>query len=312
VFWFFVGVNRSTVAADAATNVLAATATRFYAAGHHTARALNSNLELSMTAQASLALAGKIAVVTGGSNGIGAAAVRLLAAEGATVVIGFHTGLDRAEALRASLPASSLTGTGHSIQQITNESSASVSALVEMLKHRYGRCDILVNSGGTTQPIPHANLEQLTDELFDQILVTNVRGPFATIRALAPLMKSSAQTPTGSRETSVIVNVSSIAAFTAQGSNIAYCASKAALDTMTMSLARVLGPEIRVLGVSPGAVATGFVAGRGREQLQKMADATPLKAITEADDVARAIIAAITHFTSSTGTTFVVDGGRHL
>ncbi len=256
---------------------------------------------MSSSSQASLA--GKVAVVTGGSNGIGAAAVRLLAGEGATVVIGYHSGRERAEALCASLP-----GTGHSIQQITNEDGASVAALAMALNSRYGRCDILVNSGGTTQPIPHANLDQLTDTLFDQILITNVRGPFAAVRALAPLLKSSAQSPA----TSVIINVSSIAAFTAQGSNIAYCASKAALDTMTMSLARVLGPEIRVVGVSPGAVATGFVAGRGREQLEKMAAATPLKAITEPNDVARAILAAITHLTATTGATLVVDGGRHL
>jgi 3-oxoacyl-[acyl-carrier protein] reductase len=256
-----------------------------------------------MTSKSPLPLAGKVAVVTGGSNGIGAAAVRLLAAEGATIVIGYHTGRDRAEALRASLP-----GTNHCTQQITNENSASVAALSGLLQSRYGRCDILVNSGGTTQPVPHANLDQLTDALFDQVLITNVRGPFAAVRALAPLMKASA----ANQQTSVIVNVSSIAAFTAQGSNIAYCASKAALDTMTMSLARVLGPEIRVVGVSPGAVATGFVAGRGREQLEKMAAATPLKAVTEADDVARAILAAITHLTATTGTTLVVDGGRHL
>jgi 3-oxoacyl-[acyl-carrier protein] reductase len=256
-----------------------------------------------MTTFPSQSLAGKVAVVTGGSNGIGAATVRRLAAEGATIVIGYHSGGDRAEALRASLP-----GSGHSIQRITNENSDTVLALVETLKSKHGRCDILVNSGGTTQPIPHANLDQLTDALFDQILTTNVRGPFAAVRALAPLLKQSARAP----ETSVIVNVSSIAAFTAQGSNIAYCASKAALDTMTSSLARVLGPEIRVVCVSPGAVATGFVAGRGRDQLDKMASATPLKVVTEPDDVARAILAAITHLTASTGTTIVVDGGRHL
>ncbi len=248
-------------------------------------------------------LRGKIAVVTGGSNGIGAAAVRRLAAEGATVVIGYNSSRDRAEALCASLP-----GSGHSVQRVTNENSSTLEALAKDLDARHGRCDILVNSGGTTQPIPHANLDQLTDALFDQILATNVRGPFATIRALAPMMRQSAQ----GAETSVIVNVSSIAAFTAQGSNIAYCASKAALDTMTLSLARVLGPQIRVLCVSPGAVATGFVAGRGRDQLEKMAAATPLQAVTEPDDVARAILAAIIHLTASTGTTIVVDGGRHL
>jgi 3-oxoacyl-[acyl-carrier protein] reductase len=248
-------------------------------------------------------LAGKVAVVTGGSNGIGAASVRMLAAAGARVVIGYNAGKDRAEAVCASLP-----GTGHSLQQITNENAATIAALVANLEANYGRCDFLVNSGGTTQPVPHANLDALTDSLFDQILITNVRGPFGAIRALAPLMRRSA----GSGASSVIVNVSSIAAFTAQGSNIAYCASKAALDTMTASLARVLGPEIRVLCVSPGAVATDFVAGRGRDQLEKMAAVTPLKRVTEADDVARAVMAAITHLTASTGTSIVVDGGRHL
>jgi 3-oxoacyl-[acyl-carrier protein] reductase len=248
-------------------------------------------------------LAGIVAVVTGGSNGIGAAAVRMLAAEGAAVVIGYNSGRDRAEALRATLP-----GGRHIIQQITNENATTIAALADRVRDTFGRCDILVNSGGTTRPIPHANLEQLTDELFDQILITNVRGPFAAIRALAPLLRASAD----ANRSSVIVNVSSIAAFTAQGSNIAYCASKAALDTMTASLARVLGPEIRVLCVSPGAVATDFVVGRGRDQLEKMASATPLKRVTEADDVARAIMAAITHLTASTGTSLVVDGGRHL
>jgi 3-oxoacyl-[acyl-carrier protein] reductase len=256
-----------------------------------------------MTAMPAKPLEGRVAVVTGGSNGIGAATVRRLAAEGATVVIGYHSGRDRAEALRASLPMGD-----HRIQQVTNEDSATLVALSRSLTTLNGRCDILVNSGGTTQPVPHANLDQLTDALFDQILTTNVRGPFAAIRALSPLMRKSASGPT----TSVIVNVSSIAAFTAQGSNIAYCASKAALDTMTSSLARVLGPEIRVLCVSPGAVATGFVAGRGRDLLEKMSATTPLKTVTEPDDVARAILAAITHLTASTGTTLVVDGGRHL
>ena len=88
--------------------------------------------------------------------------------------------------------------------------------------------------------------------------------------------------------------------------------SKAALDVMTMSLARVLGPEIRVLGVSPAAVATDFVAGRGRPELEKLAANTPMKKVTEPDDVARAILACVTHLRSSTGTQIVVDGGRHL
>jgi 3-oxoacyl-[acyl-carrier protein] reductase len=106
--------------------------------------------------------------------------------------------------------------------------------------------------------------------------------------------------------------VSSISGFTASGSSIAYCASKAALDNMTMSLGRALGPEVRVVSVSPGAVATDFVAGRDRAALEADAPKTPLKKVIEADDVAQAIIAAVTYLRRTTGARIIVDGGRHL
>jgi 3-oxoacyl-[acyl-carrier protein] reductase len=131
-----------------------------------------------------------------------------------------------------------------------------------------------------------------------------VRGPFSVIRAFAPLLKASGD--------GVIVSVSSISAFTGSGSSIAYCAAKAALDTMTMSLARVLGPEVRVMCVSPAAVATDFVAGRGRPQLEKIAQGTPLKRVAEPEDVARAAMACITHLRLTTGARIVTDGGRFL
>jgi NAD(P)-dependent dehydrogenase (short-subunit alcohol dehydrogenase family) len=91
------------------------------------------------------------------------------------------------------------------------------------------------------------------------------------IRAFAPLMKESGD--------GVVINVSSISGFTGSGNNIGYCAAKAALDTMTMSLARVLGPQVRVLCVSPAAVATDFVAGRDRAALEKVAQGTPLNRV---------------------------------
>jgi 3-oxoacyl-[acyl-carrier protein] reductase len=252
-----------------------------------------------MAAGSTDTLAGRVAIVTGGSNGIGAATVRDLAAAGARVVIGYNAGIDRARGLLASLP-----GEGHSIQHLEMEASATAVAAAEEVGRRYGRADILVNSAGFTQPIPHADLNGLTDALMDSILIANVRGPFATIRAFAPLLRASGD--------SVIINVSSISAFTGIGSNIAYCASKAALDTMTISLARVLAPEIRILCVSPGAVATNFVVGRDRAAVEKLAQATPLKRVVEAEDVAAAIMACITHLKTATGTRIVVDGGRHL
>ncbi len=245
------------------------------------------------------ALTGKFALVTGGSNGIGAATVRMLADAGARVMIGYYSNANRAAILRDSL-----SGEGHCIQLIKLEDAASTRAAAQAARDAFGRLDILVNCAGFTKPIAHANLDALDEDFMDAMLAANVRGPYSMIRHCAPLLKAGGD--------SVIINVSSISAFTGSGSNIAYCASKAAIDTMTLSLARALGPEVRVMAVSPGAVATDFVAGRGRPELEKLAQATPLKKVTEADDVALAIMACITHLKASTGGRIIVDGGRFL
>lgn len=241
----------------------------------------------------------KVAVVTGGSSGIGAATVRMLADEGASVVVCYNKGEERARALIARLPKGN-----HRAQHLAVEDSSSVRRAADEIGKAYGRADILVNSAGFTRPVPHAQLDALDDALLDSILIANVRGPFSMIRAMVPLLRVGGD--------SVIVNVSSISAFTGSGSNIGYCASKAALDTMTLSLARVLGPSIRVLCVSPAAVATDFVAGRGRPQLEKIAEGTPLKRVVEPEDIARTIMACITHLKVSTGTKIIADAGRFL
>jgi 3-oxoacyl-[acyl-carrier protein] reductase len=244
-------------------------------------------------------LAGKVALVTGGSSGIGAASARMLAEAGAHVVVGYNSGHDRAMTLIAGL-----AGEGHHALPVQLEDSATAKAAAIEIGERYGRCDILVNSAGFTKPVRHKDLDALDDATFDAVLVANVRGPFAMIRALAPLLRKS--------DDGVVVNISSISAFTGSGSSIAYCAAKAGLDTMTIALARALAPEIRLLCVSPSAVATDFVAGRGRAAVAKLAEATPLKRITEAEDVARAVMACVTHLRNATGTRIVVDGGRSI
>jgi 3-oxoacyl-[acyl-carrier protein] reductase len=244
-------------------------------------------------------LTGKVAVVTGGSSGIGAAAVQLLASEGCAVAVCYNKGEERAKRLVAALP-----GAGHSTFALSLHDGSTARSLAEQLRERYGRLDILVNSAGYTQPVAHADLDSLTDELFDAMLIANVRGPFSVIRALNPLLQASGD--------GVIVNVSSISAFTGSGSSIAYCASKAALDTMTMSLARALGPNVRAMCVSPGAVSTGFVAGRDRTALEKIAQSTPLRRVVEPEDVASAIMACIVNLRASTGSKLIVDGGRFL
>ena len=244
-------------------------------------------------------LDGKVAVVSGGSSGIGAASVRRLAAAGARVVVGYNKGADRAARIIAELP-----GRGHRAMHLPLEDSAEIGNVAAAVAAEFGRTDILVNSAGFTRLVPHADLDALDDELIDAVLRANVRGPFATIRAFAPLLRASGD--------GVIVNISSGAAQSGTGSSIVYAASKAALNTMSLALARVLGPEIRVVVVAPGMVHTGFVPGRTEEMMAQAALATPLKRAIEADDVALAVIACITHLTHTTGSIVTVDAGRHL
>jgi 3-oxoacyl-[acyl-carrier protein] reductase len=244
-------------------------------------------------------LSGKVAVVTGASSGIGAASARLFAEAGAKVVVGYNKGLDRAEQV-----VSELAGSGHKAMYLPLENTAQINKAAAAVKEAFGRCDILVNSAGFTRMVAHKDLDALDDDLIDQVLTANVRGPFATIRAFAPLLKASGD--------GVIVNISSGAAQSGTGSSIIYGASKAALNTMSMSLARVLGPEIRVIVVAPGMVHTGFVPGRTEEMMAAAAAATPLKRAIEAEDVALAVIAAVTHLTHTTGSIISVDAGRHL
>ncbi|CAB3793896.1 SDR family NAD(P)-dependent oxidoreductase [Pararobbsia alpina] len=243
-------------------------------------------------------LEGKIAVVIGGTGGIGVATSRRFAAAGARVVVAGLTVESAQEVIKA------LPGTGHHAAAVSITDSATLAQLAQDVESRYGHADVLVNAAGFTKPVPHADLDALTDELIDDIMRVNWRAQFAAVRAFRALLDKSGA--------GLIVNVSSISGSNGIGSNIAYCATKAGLDVMTMSLARVLAPKVRILNVSPGVVDTGFVPGRSADFNDKVANTTPLRRIGSPDDIAQAIEACATHLTFSTGTTIVVDGGRRL
>lgn len=244
----------------------------------------------------------KVVLIVGGSGGIGAAAAGQFSNGGAKVVITYRAGSDKADAAQNLLR--SLSGEGHAAYAADVADTATLTALRDAITTRYGRLDILVNTAGFTKPVPHSDLDALDDDLIDRMFEVNWRGQFATIRTFAPLLKASGN--------GLIVSLSSIAGTTGMGSSIAYCATKAGIDVMTKSLARALAPQVRVLGVSPGVVDTGFVPGRGAEFNEKTAATTPLKRVATADDVAAAILSCATHLVFSTGTTIVVDGGRAL
>ena len=244
-------------------------------------------------------LAGRLALVTGGAGGIGAAICQALAGAGAGVLVGYAGGHGRAGALAAQLP-----GPGaHRAIFIPVDDSAALGAASDDIRAAEGRLDILVNNAGITTPVPHENLDGLSDEWIDTILRVNVRGPFACVRAFAPLLRASGN--------GLVVNISSVAGRTGVGSNVAYCASKAALDSLTRSLARALAPEIRVLSVSPGWV-DGEYARRMPQVLAAQAARTPLGRVARAEEVGRAVLACATHLTFSTGDVIAVDGGRPL
>jgi 3-oxoacyl-[acyl-carrier protein] reductase len=241
----------------------------------------------------------KTALVTGGSGGIGSEICRHLAAAGYRVVVNFN-----ANAGSANTVVESLANNGHTIFQASVTDSRQLREMAAFVEKEYGRLDVLVNNSGITTPVPHNDLDGLEDEWIDKIMQVNFRGAFACIRAFAPFLRKG--------RNPVVINISSVAARTGVGSNVAYCASKAAMDSMTRSLGRALAPHIRVVSLSPGWVMGEYAKTLPEEFIEEQKNKTPLGRIAMAEDVARAVVGITESFTFSTGCVFPVDGGRPL
>lgn len=244
---------------------------------------------------------GHVVVITGATGGLGRAVAHAFAALGAHVAAGYHRDAAGAEDLADQLGAR--YGTSHLALALPVTDSQALAGAAAAVHAEWGRADVLVNCAGTTRFVPHGDMDALDDALIDQILQTNVRGPIAAVRAFRPLL---------AEHRGLVVNISSVAAQTAVGSNIAYCASKAALDNLTKSMARALAPRIRVLSVAPGLVDTDFVKGLDAAWRDAQALATPLRRLAGAQDVAQAVTAAATSLRFCTGSVLLVDGGRAI
>lgn len=244
-------------------------------------------------------LAGKVALVTGASRGIGRATARVLSEAGARVIVTHRNSAQGAEETLGIL-----SGEGHRVIRASVVDSNALMAAATSVGETEGKLDVLVNNAGTSKVVPHRDLEALDDEFFDLVMSTNVRGAFASVRAFQSLLAEGAG--------GLVVNISSLAARMANGSNIAYCASKAAMDNMTMSLARALAPEIRVVSVAPGLVDTELTRQWSPEVREQMIADTPLGRLADADDVAEAVLAVVTSLAMTTGSVIPVDGGRPL
>ncbi len=250
-------------------------------------------------------LAGRVAIVTGGGTGIGRATALRLAKSGAKAVV---VNYSRSEA-DAETTAKDVLALG--AEAITHRADvadeAQVKALVASTIDRYGKLDVLVNNAGTTQFIPHPDLDALTDAVWNEILGVNLKGTFFCCRAAAPELKKAG---------GAIVNIASIAAHRASGSSIAYAVSKAGVVQLTRALALALAPEVRVNSVSPGLVSSRWFSSRfGDEaaaaQEEAFAKQTPVQKIATPDDVARAVIALLEN-DLITGQDLVVDGGKNV
>ena len=247
-------------------------------------------------------LNGKIALVTGGAGGIGVGICEVLAEHGATVIVGYNSSRDEAAALVERLPS---PDAGHTAYAAPVTDSAALSQVARKMEEQHGRLDILVNCHGMMRFVPAEDLDALDDELIDRVLATNVRGTFATVRALKGLLARDGD--------GLVVNISSIAAKLAIGSNIMYCASKAAVDTLTKSLALALAPRgVRVVSVSPGLVETEAAKKFDRSFLDGHISRTPLERLTTPHDIGTTIVAVATLMTAVTGVVIPVDAGRSL
>jgi 3-oxoacyl-[acyl-carrier protein] reductase len=243
-------------------------------------------------------MTGKIAIVTGGGGGIGSAICRRLTAAGAQIVI-IDLQYEQAQTLAAGLP-----GENHMVSDTSITDSAALKILAGQIAERYGTVDLLVNNAGVTTPVAHDDLDGLSDEWIDRIFQINWRGSFACVRAFKELLQAG--------EGGTVVNISSIAGTTGVGSNVAYCASKAAIDSMTRSLGRALAPKIRMVSVAPGWVLGEYAKRMDPAYLQQQVDLTPLGRLAAPEDVAETVWAIATSLTLMTGNIVPVDGGRPL
>ena len=254
---------------------------------------------------------GLCAVITGSASGLGAATAAILAKGGARIVINYSSSQKEAEQT-----ADLCRSAGGEVVVVQGDVSRDEDCRkIAAAAAPWGRLDVLINNAGTTKHVPHGDMDGLSSEDFQRLFGVNTIGPFQMVRAARSLLEAGAK---ASGRASSVVNVSSVAGISGVGSSVAYAASKGALNTMTLSLARALAPLIRVNTVCPGYIDTPwFTKGRGVEGAAKVRDAVvakvPLKRASTAEDVASVVcFLALPQSGNMTGEIVRIDAGAHL
>ena len=251
-------------------------------------------------------LKGAVIIVTGSATGLGAAVAQRLASKEAKVVINFTKSEAEAKATAAACEA---LGGETLVCRADVSDDDDCRRMAAAAVEKWGRVDGLVNNAAQSKIAPHADLEALSADDFLRIFSVNVVGPYQMVRAVTPHMKQQGK--------GAIVNISSLSAITGSGSSIAYAVSKGALNTMTLSLARALAPEIRVNAVCPGVMQTRWWReGLGEERyhafIDRYAESTPLKMAGTPEAVADPVVWLLEGAEHVTGETLLVDAGSHL
>jgi len=250
-------------------------------------------------------LQGKAAIVTGSGTGVGRATALQLASKGCAVLINYSRSQAAAEKVCAEVKA---LGVDSVAVRADVANDADCRALVKAALDKFGRLDVLVNNAGTTRFIDHNDLEAVTDHDWESIFAVNLKGAFQVTRAAREALTASGQ---GS-----VVNVSSIAGLRAIGSSIPYCASKGALNNLTLSLARVLAPKVRVNAVAPAFIAGEWLQqglGENYERTKAFWESKAvLRKVCEPADVAAAILSLIEGSELVTGHIIPIEGGQLL
>lgn len=246
-------------------------------------------------------LEGKVALVTGSARRIGAVTVRALHQQGATVVVHYRNSAAEAKALCDELNA--LRKDSCFIQQAELSSVSSLQKMIDNIINESGRLDVLVNNASSFYPTPVGEIKE-TD--WDNLMASNLKAPLFLSQAAAPYLK---------KAQGCIVNMVDIHSERPLREHPVYCSAKAGLAMLTKSLAKELGPEVRVNGVSPGAIMWPEADDESPEaeaEHQSILDKTSLKKSGSPDDIAKAIIFLVTQADYITGHIIPVDGGRLL
>ncbi len=247
-------------------------------------------------------LEGKAAIVTGAGTGVGQQTAIRLAEQGCSVLVNYQNSREGAEQTATECEK---RGVKALAVRADVSQDADCRAMVAEAEKAFGRLDVLINNAGYTKFVAHENLDGLDPDDWQKILNVNLMGPFLCARAARSLLEAG--------DGGEIVMTSSVAGLVGMGSSIAYCASKAGLNNLTVTLARVLAPKIRVNAIAPGFIDGEWLKEGFGEAYEKIRDAmierTPLRRVATTQSVAEGILSILMGPDLMTGHIIPHEGG---